>query len=411
MHPELTAGFAAHHDASLRRCLSQFLGVDPSVVYWDLASLPLSLGGTPKRHIDVPTCLLVELGRLSGHGSAATPNSVRLHRASSQPPTHLAGFRACGAQLAAVGFHAPSWEELAHGVRPESRLGYFDPGLPRHGWQRIATIPVHGELVEGCVRPRLSQSEQALFRSQGGLLSSVPFTCFPTSPLTRFDASLFRVLLLRRLWLPLPLPRASAGVSLMSLATTVQLARRQGCWVVEVMLLKALLPGFAARVTNVMVRDLDLLPLHQVDARRLEVVADGLPLFHGAQVALDTTLVSPLRRDGTPHTRCAVEDGVALMQARRRKERTYPELSGAHGRARLVVLACEVGGQMVFRNTSKPPAACQGQDSPFGSSHQRQVGLVVEVELDSGLCQCPRLRTVSVGRTCCSWARWPFHDD
>ena len=33
-----------------------------------------------------------------------------------------------------------------------------------------------------------------------------------------------------------------------------------------------------ARVTaNVVVRDLDLLPLHQVDARRLEVVADSLP--------------------------------------------------------------------------------------------------------------------------------------
>ena len=76
------------------------------------------------------------------------------------------------------------------------------PGLPRHGWQRIATIPVDSELVEGCVRPRLSQSEQALFRSQGG--PSVPFTCFPTSPLTRFDASLFRVLLLR---FPLPLSR------------------------------------------------------------------------------------------------------------------------------------------------------------------------------------------------------------
>ena len=45
VHPELTAGFAAHHDASLRRCLSQLLGVDPSVVYWDLASLLLSLGG------------------------------------------------------------------------------------------------------------------------------------------------------------------------------------------------------------------------------------------------------------------------------------------------------------------------------------------------------------------------------
>ena len=35
----------------------------------------------------------------------------------------------------------------------------------------------------------------------------------------------------------------------------------------------------------------------------------------------------------------------ALRQARQRKERVYPELSGAHGRARLVVLASEVGGR------------------------------------------------------------------
>ena len=41
---ELSATFAAHHDASLRRCLSRLLGVDQSSVYWDLASLPLSLG-------------------------------------------------------------------------------------------------------------------------------------------------------------------------------------------------------------------------------------------------------------------------------------------------------------------------------------------------------------------------------
>ena len=36
---------------------------------------------------------------------------------------------------------------------------------------------------------------------------------------------------------------------------------------------------------------------------------------------------------------------AALVQARRRKQRCYPELSGAHGRARLVVLAADVGGR------------------------------------------------------------------
>ena len=67
------------------------------------------------------------------------------------------------------------------------------------------------------------------------------------------------------------------------------------------------------------------------------------PLFRGAQLAIDTTMVSPIRRDGTTRRQCASTNGAALLQARRRKERTYPELAGDMGRARLVVLGCEVG--------------------------------------------------------------------
>ena len=71
----------------------------------------------------------------------------------------------------------------------------------------------------------------------------------------------------------------------------------------------------------------------------------GLPFFEGAQLAVDTTLVSPLHCDGSAHPRAANEDGVVVQAARLRKERTYPELVGPHGRARLVVLAGEVGGR------------------------------------------------------------------
>ena len=47
-----------------------------------------------------------------------------------------------------------------------------------------------------------------------------------------------------------------------------------------------------ARVsTNVFVRDLDIATFNTIDSRRLEVVADGLPLFGGAQLAIDTMLV------------------------------------------------------------------------------------------------------------------------
>ena len=89
--------------------------------------------------------------------------------------------------------------------------------------------------------------------------------------------------------------------------------------------------------------DLDLPPRGPHDQRRLEVVADGLPLFHGAQLAIDTTKVSPVSGDGRPGPQRV--DGAALVRARRRKETTYPELSDSYFRARLVVLAREVGGR------------------------------------------------------------------
>ena len=62
-------------------------------------------------------------------------------------------------------------------------------------------------------------------------------------------------------------------------------------------------------------------------------------------MAIDTTMVSPPRRDGTARPRAANHDGAVLEVARRRKEATYPELSGENGSARLVVLAAEVGGR------------------------------------------------------------------
>ena len=47
-----------------------------------------------------------------------------------------------------------------------------------------------------------------------------------------------------------------------------------------------------------MIRDPDLIQPGVVDARRLEVVVDGLPLFGGAQLAVDATLRSAIHSDG-----------------------------------------------------------------------------------------------------------------
>ena len=51
---------------------------------------------------------------------------------------------------------------------------------------------------------RDSQTASELPRSQGGHMASSPFTTPPASFHARFDPQLFRVLLLRRLWQPLP---------------------------------------------------------------------------------------------------------------------------------------------------------------------------------------------------------------
>ena len=98
-------------------------------------------------------------------------------------------------------------------------------------------------------------------------------------------------------------------------------------------------------MTNAILRDFDLAAPNPADQRRVEILADGLPLFGRAQLAVDTTLVSPLHCDGSPHPRAANEDGAVLQAARLRKERTHPELVGPRRRARLVVLAGEVGGR------------------------------------------------------------------
>ena len=91
---------------------------------------------------------------------------------------------------------------------------------------------------------------------------------------------------------------------------------------------------------NQLLRDLNL-AVPAGDERRIEVIANGLPLWGGKQLAVDTTVVSALTGSGEARGR---GPGVALQQARRAKERKYSELGDA-ARCRLVVLGFEVAGR------------------------------------------------------------------
>ena len=186
--------------------------------------------------------------------------------------------------------------------------------VPNHGWQRPASAVLEKNSLDE-LRRQLTEPERGLMLSQGE-----PFSSFPTTRETRFDSQPFRPLLLRRLRFPLPLAacRCRCGRLLdvfghhrAAFATVGVLGRRGFA-----------LESAAARVcreagrrvrTNVLVRELDLhLGQNRLDARRLEVVADGLELFNGAQLAADTTLVSALRADGTVSRKGATVGGEAF---------------------------------------------------------------------------------------------------
>ena len=96
-----------------------------------------------------------------------------------------------------------------------------------------------------------------------------------------------------------------------------------------------------ARVTtNMVVRDLDFPVLNARDECMLEIVADGLPMFGGVQLAADTTLVPPMHFDRTPQWKTVHNDGVGQLGTGKRRF----TLSWLVQARFLVVLAGEIGG-------------------------------------------------------------------
>ena len=302
---------------------------------------------------------------------------------------------------------ALAWEDLVVDSEEED-----DAELPRRGWQQKVAECVDTQFVATNVWPILTNQEKALMRSQTGPLSPLPFTVLPTDRFTRFDPQPFRVLLLRRLHFPLPLtarqcrcgrPLDACGHHRSACAVAGVLGRR-GCPLETAAAQVCREAGARVRL-NTMVRDLDLLPGALLDNGRLEVVADGLSLFNGAQLAIDTTMVSALRGDGTARRGAQHTSGTAIMSARRRKELTCPELSGDGGRARLVVLATggrwsqdtsvlgRVGKGQVPRGTTSTARQCEGR-------LVAQVELSLRLHCSSVFCVVPRRRPHTIGERC-----------
>ena len=250
----------------------------------------------------------------------------------------------------------------------------------------------------------LPDQQKALLRSHGGPLASVPFISRATMSRAwsrRFsDCCSFGVSVCLS-----PSLFALAGVAVFStaLATTGRGVRWRGCWAVEGSHWKTQPPAFAVRDvrTNVFVRDLDLAMFDNMDERRLEVVVDGLPLFRGAQLAVDTTLVCPLTRESRARPRCATKNGAALEQE------GFPR-AGCRRIESPTRRSCWRSGLSVFpRDSPFPEESCFSQSTGFAGDPSREgprrIG--AQVEFDVGVYGARSFALSLSGQGPC-WRRW-----
>ena len=77
--------------------------------------------------------------------------------------------------------------------------------------------------------------------------------------------------------------------------------------------------------SNVFLRDMNINVAAQ-DSRRIEVLAQNLPCFSGAQLAVDITLRSALTSNGEAHPQAADVDGAVLIQADTTRSQHTPRL-------------------------------------------------------------------------------------
>ena len=250
-------------------------------------------------------------------------------------------------------------------------------------WQHKASTTAHARLKAELFNA-IPPASQALVTSQSGPFASRAFTTIPYTNDFAYPSHLFRILLLRRLRLPLPLFARtcrcrrtfdSLGDHRAACAQSGVLRTRGGP--LERAAARVCREAGARVTTHTRLADLNVQHVQHIDDRRIEVIANGLALWGGAQLAVDATLVSPLTRAGEPRRRAGRFAGAALTDARKAKERAYPELLH-NSRCRLVVLGIEVGGRWSEEAASfiTSLARTKTRDTPAPLRHAAATSLI-----------------------------------
>ena len=209
--------------------------------------------------------------------------------------------------LVRVGFEPPSWRDVVAGARPSrNEVEEFEWGCGA-GWQHEAGARVERHHRDLHIFPRLADLAKALVAiprrawEWSGFLHQSHVSDHPIG------------------FPPLPPPLVASpstppldiyGHHRAACARAGVLGRRG--FALESVVARICREAGGRVSTNVLLRDLDLHAPIAADGRRLEVAVDGLPLFGGAQLAVDTTLVSALHCaeiSRTCWTSCQISSG------------------------------------------------------------------------------------------------------
>ena len=108
------------------------------------------------------------------------------------------------------GLSVPVWGELVTEPPAEAEAdpALHEPADLARGWQRAASKVVDDALLAD-LTSALDEASTALLHSQAGPFAGRVYTALPTRPELHLDSAAFRVLLVRRLRLPLPLDAAA----------------------------------------------------------------------------------------------------------------------------------------------------------------------------------------------------------
>ena len=359
MPPSQSAVYCRAHDDGIWENANALLGDFPGDRELDaqqLSTLPMRMGGLGLRSAErcAPAAYWASwadaLPMISRRNPEVASEVVR--RLDNQEPTHgcVAELQDAATLLDRKGFRErPSWSQLQEGKRPPQNSAR-DPGEWPHGWQFWASSTLDSSFRKMSMLFGRPASCQTHLRSHSGHNAGMALSHAPTAPEFTIPPHLFRVLLLERLRLPLLLTEASCeachepldplGRHRAACPHTGRLKKRASP--VERVMARICREAGARVKFNARLRDMNV-GVASTDDRNIEVLAQDLPCYGGAQLAIDVTLRSALGRNGEAQPHAAKVDGAVLLKARTDKEMRYPELMT--GRCRLVVVAIETGGR------------------------------------------------------------------